>query len=458
MLFISTTDSEFDILFPKLCARIVQDESEVEKRVRSILVNIRERGDQALLDYTRKFDGWSPQSPESIVMTKSEINQAEKFITKEERKAIEFSAERIFKYHKTTFPGNVIYKERGIKIQRKVIPLDRVGIYCPGGKAGYPSTVLMTAIPALVAGVKEISMATPAPGGKLNPYTIFAAKVVGIETIYKIGGAQAIFSLAYGTGVVKPVDKIVGPGNIYVATAKRLVQGSVGVDLIAGPSELVVICDGSVNPIIPAVDIIAQAEHDERAFCVVVSNLESYLVQVKNLIHAIMKTMPRREIIEEAFRTNSYLIHTRSLEESIDVTNRLAPEHVGILTKNSFSVANKIRNAGTVFVGVNSPPAVGDYLAGPSHVLPTGGTARFTNGLSVEDFVKKTNIIFFTKRRMVEVSEHTIKLAEMEGLFGHAHSVRTRINSIKSLDYVLQMLDESPNQEKRKEQNGRRKK
>lgn len=442
MFFISTTDSEFDTFFPKICARLAQDESEVEKKVRSILVDIRERGDEALLEYTRKFDGWNPLSPESIVMKKSEIDEAEKYIDKEERGAIEFSFNRIYKYHKTTFPGNVIYKERGVKIQRKVIPLDSVGIYCPGGKAGYPSTVLMTAIPAIVAGVKKLSITTPAPGGKLNPYTIFAAKVVGIDKIYKIGGAQAIFSLAFGTQTVERVDKVVGPGNIYVATAKKLVQGSVGIDTIAGPSELVIICDGSVNPIVPAIDIIAQAEHDERAFCVVISDIESYLVQVKNLVHTIMKYMPRRDIIEEAFRSNSYLIHTRSLDESIDIANRLAPEHLGILTRSPFYVANKIKNAGTVFVGVNSPPAVGDYLAGPSHVLPTGGTARFASGLSVEDFVKKTNIIFFTKRRMIEVSEHTIRFAELEGLFGHARSVKLRLDSIKSIDYVLKMFDE----------------
>lgn len=449
MLFISTTDSDFDKLFPKICARIPQIESEVERKVRRILVDIRERGNEALLEYTRKFDGWNPQSPKSIVMTKSEINKAEKYITKEERKSIEFAAKRIYKYHKTTFPGNIIYKERGVKIQRKVIPLDSVGIYCPGGKAGYPSTVLMTAIPAIIAGVKRICMVTPAPGGKLNPYTIFAAKLLGINEIYKIGGAQAIFALAYGTQTIKPVDKIVGPGNIYVATAKRIVQGSVGVDLIAGPSELVVICDGSVNPIIPAVDVIAQAEHDERAFCAVISHIESYLNQVKNLIHTIMKQTPRRDIIEEAFKTNSYLIHTRNLEESIDIANRLAPEHVGILTKNPFSVAKKIRNAGTIFVGVNSPPVVGDYLAGPSHVLPTGGTARFTSGLSVDDFVKKTNIIFFTRRRMLEVSEHTIKLAEIEGLFGHALSVRKRIESIKSLDYVIEIMEQDKRRKKK---------
>lgn len=442
MLFISTTDPEFDVFFPKICARIARDESEVEKKVRNMLVDIRERGDEAILEYTRKFDGWNPLSPESVVMKKAEIDEAEKYITKEERKSIEFSFNRIYKYHKSTFPGNVIYRERGVRIQRKVIPLDSVGIYCPGGKAGYPSTVLMTAVPAIVAGVKNIIVATPAPGGKLNPYTIFAAKVAGIEKIYKIGGAQAIFAFAFGSQTFEKVDKIVGPGNIYVATAKKLVQGSVGIDTIAGPSELVVICDGSVNPIVPAIDVIAQAEHDERAFCVIISNIESYLIQVKNLIHTIMKYMPRREIIEEAFRSNSYLIHTRSLDESIDIANRIAPEHLGILTKNPFSVANKIKNAGTVFIGVNSPPAVGDYLAGPSHVLPTGGTARFASGLSVEDFVKKTNIIFFTKRRMIEVSEHAIRLAEMEGLFGHSGSLKLRLNSIKSIDYVLKIFDE----------------
>lgn len=457
MLMVSTSDQEFDSLFPKIRARLGHDDGEIERKVRSILVDIRERADEALLDYTRKFDKWNPQSPESIVMTKREIDEAEKYLTKEERKSIEVAAERIYKYHKTTFPGNVIYKEggmkyreKGVRIQRKVIPLDSVGIYCPGGKAGYPSTVLMTAIPAIVAGVKRICMTTPAPQGKLNPYTIFTAKVVGIKDIYKVGGAQAIFALAYGTRTIKPVDKIVGPGNIYVATAKRLVQGSVGVDIIAGPSEIVALCDGSVNPIIPAVDVIAQAEHDEMAFCVVISHLESYLVQVKNLIHSIMKLMLRRDIIEESFRTNSYLIHTRNLDESIDIANQLAPEHISILTKNPFSVAKRIKNAGTVFVGVNSPPAVGDYIAGPSHVLPTGGTARFASGLSVEDFVKKTNIIFFTRRRMLEVSEHAIRLAEIEGLDGHAHSIRARIHSIKSVDYLIKIFEESSKDRKNK--------
>jgi len=443
MIIVSTKSEDFEGVFKRILARNISPDSTIEDRVRKIIIDVRERKDKALIDYTRKFDGWNPVSPEKLVMTKKEIEEAEKYITREDRKAIEKSAERIENYHKSTFPGNVIYKERGAKIERVVIPLELVGLYCPGGKAGYPSTVLMSAIPAKVAGVKKIYLATPAVQGKINPYTIFAAKVVGVDAIFKIGGAQAIAAFAFGTDVVPSVDKIAGPGNIYVATAKRLVQGSVGVDLIAGPSELVTICDGSVHPLIPAIDIIAQAEHDERALCVAISHVGPYLHQIKNIVYFLMKVMPRRDIIEEAFRSQSVLIETRSLEESIDLVNRIAPEHVGVLTKNAMKVAREISNAGTVFVGANSPPAVGDYIAGPSHVLPTGGTARFASGLSVEDFVKKTNIIFFTRRRMVEISEHAIRLANMEGLFGHAFSIEKRLQrTIKSLDYILKMYDE----------------
>ncbi|GBD04217.1 Histidinol dehydrogenase [bacterium HR19] len=448
MIIISTRDDSFPEVFTRILRRNISPDSSVEDRVRKIIIDIRERKDEALLEYTKKFDGWNPQSPEDLIMTKKEIAEAEKYISKEDKKAIEIAAKRIEKYHKTTFPGNIIYRERGAKIERIVIPLESVGIYCPGGKAGYPSTVLMTAIPAIVAGVKNIYLATPAVQGKINPYTVFTANVLGIDKIFKIGGAQAIAALAFGTKIVPPVDKIAGPGNIYVATAKRLVQGACGIDIIAGPSELVAICDGSVYPLIPAIDIIAQAEHDERAMCVVVCHIEPYLNQVKNMIYFLMKIMPRRDIIEEAFRSQSALIVTRNLEESIEIVNRIAPEHVGVLTKNPIEVARKIKNAGTIFVGKNSPPAIGDYIAGPSHVLPTGGTARFASGLSVDDFVKRTNIIFFTKRRMIEISEHAVRLAKMEGLFGHAFSIEKRyMTSIKSLDYVLNMYEnETKNQ------------
>ncbi len=442
MIIINTRDEDFEVIFKRILRRDINFESTIENRVRRIIIDVREMGDKALIEYTRKFDGWYPRSPDALEMKKDEIDKAEKYIDKEDRKAIEIAAKRIERYHKTTFPGNIIYREKGTRIERIVIPLDSVGVYCPGGKAGYPSTILMTVIPARVAGVKNVYVATPAPQGKMNPYTIFAAKVAGVDKIFKIGGAQAIAAFAFGTETVSAVDKIAGPGNIYVATAKRLVQGSVGIDIIAGPSELVALCDGSVHPIIPAVDIIAQAEHDERAFCVVVCHIEPYLHQVKNIIYFLMNIMPRKDIIKEAFRSQSALILTKDIEESIDIVNKIAPEHVSILTKDGMHVARKIKNAGTIFVGKNSPPAVGDYLAGPSHVLPTGGTARFSSGLSVEDFVRKTNIIFFTRRRMIEVSEHTIKLAKIEGLFGHAFSVEKRLDSIKSLDYIIKMHEE----------------
>jgi len=443
MIIVSTESEEFDKIFSRIVARNIFPDSSIEARVRKIIIDVREKGDQALLFYTRKFDGWNPPSPEHLVMSKKEIDESEKYISKEDRKAIEFAAKRIEKYHKTTFPGNVIYRENGARIEKIAVPLDSVGIYCPGGKAGYPSTVLMTAIPARVAGVKNIYLSTPAVSGKLNPYTIFAAKIVGVDGIFKVGGAQAISAFAFGTETIPTVDKIVGPGNIYVATAKRLVQGSVGIDLIAGPSELVEICDGSVHPLIPAVDIIAQAEHDERALCVVLSPLESYLNQVKNIVYFLMKIMPRREIIEEAFRTQSALIKTRNIEEAIELTNKIAPEHVGVLTKNPMEVARKIKNAGTIYIGKDTPPAIGDYIAGPSHVLPTGGTARFASGLSVDDFVKKTNIIFFTKRRTIQVAKYAIKIADMEGLFGHAFSIERRLDSkIKSIDYIIKMYEE----------------
>ena len=285
----------------------------------------------------------------------------------------------------------------------------------------------MTAVPALVAGVKEIYLTTPAPENTLNPYVVFAAKVAGVKKIFKVGGAQAIAAFAYGTQTIPQVDKIAGPGNIYVALAKEMVRRSVGIDLIAGPSEIVTICDGSVHPILAALDLVAQAEHDERALCIAISHIEPYLHQVKNAALYIAKLMPRRDIILEAFRSFGFLIVTRSLEESVELVNRIAPEHVEVLTKFPDKVARKIKKAGTIFLGPNSPQAIGDYIAGPSHVLPTGGTAKFFSGLSVMDFLRSQNVIFFTKKRMVELAPHAIVLARIEGLMAHAYSLEKRL-------------------------------
>lgn len=428
MKIIRQWDPEFDNEFQQLINRNLWWDSSVEKVVQKIVNDVSEKGDVALFAYTEKYDKVRINT-KNILVKKSEIKSAYKYLLKEEISALKFMAKRIERFHKKEIPKSWFYKEGGVRLGKVVLPLDRVGLYVPGGKAAYPSTVLMNAIPAIVAGVREIIIATPATDGRVNPFVLVAADILGIDKIYKIGGAQAIAAMAFGTESVPKVDKIVGPGNIYVATAKRMVYSQVGVDFIAGPTELLVIADGTTHPSFVAADLLSQAEHDERAVPVMITTSEGYANQVKNYIIDFLEEMDRREIAEVSIKNNGVIVVTKTINEAIELANTFAPEHLEICCKNNERILAQIRNAGSIFLGSYTPEAVGDYIAGPNHVLPTSRSARFASPLGVEDFLKKSNVIFFTKRKLRLYRKKIDTIAKMEGLSGHAFSVDLRVKN-----------------------------
>lgn len=430
MKIIRTWDNDFEEEFQSILNRNLWWDRSVEKIVQKIISDVSSKGDSALFAYTLKYDKIKI-NPDNITVKKSEIQKAYKYVLKEEISALKFAARRIKKFHRIGIPKTWFYKENGVRLGKVVQPLERVGLYVPGGKAAYPSTVLMNAIPAIVAGVNEIIITTPVSDGQVNPFVLVAADILGIKKIYKIGGAQAIAAMAYGTESVPKVDKIVGPGNIYVATAKRMVYSQVGIDFIAGPTELLVIADGNTHPAFVASDLLSQAEHDERAVPVMITTSQGYGNQVKNYITEFLEIMDRREIAEVSIRNNGVIIVAKNISEAIEIANIFAPEHLEICCKNSDKIVSQIRNAGSIFVGSYTPEAVGDYIAGPNHVLPTAGTARFTSPLGVEDFLKKSNVIFFTKRKLLQYRKKINIISKIEKLQGHALSVNLRAEETK---------------------------
>ncbi len=429
MKIIRTWDKNFEEEFQSIINRNLWWDRSVEKVVQRIISDVSSKGDSALFAYTEKYDKVKINA-RNVVVKKSEIQRAYRYVLKEEVSALKFAARRIKRFHMQEIPRSWFYKEEGIRLGKVVQPIERVGLYVPGGKAAYPSTVLMNAIPAIVAGVREIIITTPVSDGGLNPFVLVAADILGIHRIYKVGGAQAIAAMAYGTESVPKVDKIVGPGNIYVATAKRIVYSQVGVDFIAGPTELLIIADSSTHPAFVASDLLSQAEHDERAVPVLITTSQGYGNQVKNYITDFLGVMDRREIAEVSIRNNGVIIITKNINEAIDLANNFAPEHLEICCRNNDKILPHIRNAGSIFVGSYTPEAVGDYIAGPNHVLPTARTARFTSPLGVEDFLKKSNVIFFTKRKLMQYRKRVNTIAKMERLSGHAFSVDIRIENI----------------------------
>lgn len=434
MFMLRTTSEDFEAIFPKIVSRMSFDfDDSVERRCDKIIKRVREGGDKALMELTKRYDGWKPRNPNDLVVSDKEIKKAMKSVSKEDKKAIKVAAERIEKFHKRIFPGNVIVRNGGAVLKKVFVPLDSVGIYSPAGKAAYPSSVLMCAIPAKIAGVKNVYLASPASRGNLNPHIIYAAHISGVRRIFKVGGAQAIAALAFGTDTIPKVDKIVGPGNIFVATAKRKIQGIVGTDIIAGPSEIVIVSDGTGSPEWIALDLLAQAEHDEQALPILICHNEGFAVRMKNALITLVERLPRKEIARTALKNNGVIIVTRDLDESLELANKIAPEHLELVLKNPKAHIRKIKNAGTILV--NTPEAIGDYIAGPSHVLPTGGTARFSSGLSIDDFLKKTNVIFFTKRRLVEIGPYAMRLAYIEGLEGHLLSIAERLKDEQKVRY-----------------------
>ncbi len=400
----------------------------IEQTVQEILADVCERGDVALCEYTERFDRLKLEAG-TLEVSETEIEQALAAVDSDTLATLQLAADRIAAFHhkqkEETWLSN---DEADIQLGQMVTPLDRVGIYVPGGKAAYPSSVLMNAVPAKVAGVGEIIMTVPMPDGVINPYVLAAAHIAGVDRIFKIGGAQAVAALAYGTETVPKVDKITGPGNIYVATAKRLVFGTVDIDMIAGPSEILVINDGSGNPAHLAADLLSQAEHDELAASILITTDEAFGRQVAEELESQLEKLSRAAIARQSIDNFGMIILARDLLEAAAFSNRIAPEHLELAVAEPFELLAQIRHAGAVFLGHHTPEAAGDYLAGPNHTLPTGGTARFFSPLGTGDFVKKSSLISFSAEGLNRLGGSIIKIAELEGLEAHAKSVSIRLD------------------------------
>ena len=415
-----------NILLKELKDREEEVKEEVLGSVSNIIEDVRKNGDKALKAYTEKFDRVVLDDFEVSI---EELDECFIKIEKNFIENLEEAKENIEYYHNAQKSrGFILNKDNGIFLGQRVIPLDSVGVYVPGGTAAYPSSVLMNVIPAKVAGVKEIIMITPPnKEGKLNPYIGVAAKIAGVSKIYKLGGAQGIAALANGTESIPKVDKIVGPGNIFVATAKRLVFGKVDIDMIAGPSEILVIADKNANAKYIAADLMSQAEHDRLASSILVTTSKKLYEEVEKELEAQIKDLDRKEIIEEALKNYGKAIICNSIEECIEVSNRFAPEHLELMAENPMELLGKVRHAGSVFLGNNTPEPVGDYFGGTNHVLPTNGTARFYSALSVESFIKKSSFLYYSEEAIQKYGEKIINIANKEGLTAHANSVKVRV-------------------------------
>ena len=416
----------FDSVAPQdILNRDIRAEADVEAAVDAIIADVRARGDDALRDYARKFDH---AELGSLLVSKQEIEEAFAAVGEEFVTTLRMAADNIRRFHEHQVHKDFVVNDTpGVVLGQKYTPIERAGVYVPGGTAAYPSTVLMDVIPARVAGVREIVMTTPAgPDGKVNANILAAAAVAGIDKIVKSGGAQAVAALAYGTQSVPAVDKIVGPGNIYVATAKRKVFGKVGIDMIAGPSEILVLADGGCDPAWVAADLLSQAEHDRLATPVLVTDSPDLAKAVQAELEAQIPALPRAAIARESVDANGKIVVTDTLEKAIEAVNLIAPEHLEICTADPFALLGRIQNAGSIFLGRHVPEALGDYFAGPNHTLPTSGTARFSSPLGVDDFVKKSSFIYYTPDALGAVADRIADFAEREGLHAHARSVTIR--------------------------------
>ena len=415
----------------QLVAFSESEDFEVTSRVVSIIRDIREKGDEALLELTARFDRFEARTGVDLELSADQLQTAWKGLSSEVAEALKRAADRIHDYALHQKIESWQFKEAdGTVLGQQVSPLDRVGIYVPGGKAAYPSSVLMNAIPAKVAGVTDIVMVTPTPGGELNPLVLAAAHLAGVDRVFRIGGAQAVAALAYGTQTVPRVDKIVGPGNIYVATAKKLVFGQVGIDMVAGPSEILVICDGQTDPDWIAMDLFSQAEHDEDAQAILISQDSSFLNAVEASIQRLLPQMERHTVIEASLKGRGGFILVPHLEAAAEVANQIAPEHLELSVKDPEALVANIRNAGAIFMGRYTAEALGDYCAGPNHVLPTSGTARFSSPLGVYDFQKRSSLIFCSQEGSKRLGQTASILAHGEGLQAHALSAEYRVKSL----------------------------
>ena len=425
MRVIESTDKDFPALLSSITGRGEEDTGRVEASVKAVIDAVRKRGDRALSEYTKKFDGVDLSGRYEVAP--KEIDRAAAALPKKDLRLLELAASRIESFHKKQLQNSWFTTDsNGTTLGVKVTPLQRAGIYVPGGKAAYPSTVLMNAIPAKVAGVDEVVMATPPGKDGVNPYVLGAAKVAGVDRVFRIGGAQAVAALAYGTKTVPRVDKITGPGNIYVATAKRLVFGAVDIDMIAGPSEILIINDGTGDPAWIAMDLLSQAEHDELASSILITTSAKMARSVSAAVEREMKKLKRRAIAGVSIKNYGAIIIARDLTEAATISNRIAPEHLELFVEKPFDLLGEIKNAGAVFMGYHTPEAAGDYLAGPNHTLPTGGTARFSSPLGVEDFIKRTSVISFSGRSIAALGPEVKRFADLEGLEAHGKSAGVR--------------------------------
>ncbi|MCU0555230.1 MAG: histidinol dehydrogenase [Syntrophales bacterium] len=431
MKIVRTSDKGFDQEFKRIVNRGKSFDPAFEKKVAAILQAVEKRGDRALFAFTKRFDGVA-LTAKTVEVSPAEIREALKKTEKKELAVLKLAAKRIESYHRRQSVASWSYQEEGAELGQKIVPLTRVGIYAPGGLAAYPSTVLMAAIPARIAGVDEIVMTTPVGRGGLNPIIVAAAQIAGVDRIFKVGGAQAVAAMAYGTESIPAVDKIVGPGNAWVATAKKLVFGRTGIDMIAGPSEILIIADGSADPAVAAADLLSQAEHDELASSVLLTPDEGLAKRVSGEVKAQLKQLSRESIAVKAIRDYGLIVVTSDLAEAADVANRFAPEHLELLVKNPKALLANIRNAGAVFLGHHTPEALGDYLAGPNHILPTGGTARFSSPLGVYDFVKRMSVLNFDGKALAKYGKPAAEFAAIEGLDAHGKSILARLRPKKS--------------------------
>jgi len=433
-LRLNTADAGFEAAFAQRLHWSADTDAAIEQRVADILADVQKRGDAAVLDYTQRFDGVQAGDVKALEISQAELQSALDSLLAVQREALQAAAKRVRQYHeaqKKASGESWSYRdEDGTLLGQKVTPLDRVGIYVPGGKAAYPSSVLMNAIPAHVAGVQEIIMVVPTPAGVRNPLVLAAACVAGVSRAFTVGGAQAVAALAYGTATIPKVDKITGPGNAYVASAKKRVFGTVGIDMIAGPSEILVLADGSTPAEWVAMDLFSQAEHDELAQSILLCPDAAYIDAVQAAIDRLLPTMPRREIIAKSLHDRGALILTRNMEEACAISNRIAPEHLEVSSNDPHRWEPLLRHAGAIFLGAYTSESLGDYCAGPNHVLPTSGTARFSSPLGVYDFQKRSSLIEVSEAGAQPLGRIAAELAYGEGLQGHARAAEMRLNPV----------------------------
>lgn len=428
MKIINTKDANFKAEFESILARAKSDIKGVSSIVSNIIDEIVNEGNVALKRHIEKFDKWEVKSDEELLVSQDDMEKAYLNIDEKLRLALHTAFNRIKAYHEKQLPKSWIdFESNGTILGQKVTPVDRAGLYIPGGKAAYPSSLLMNAIPALVAGVKEIVVCTPTPNNEVNELLLAACHLCKVSKVYKVGGASAIAAMAYGTQTISKVDVITGPGNIFVATAKKLVFGEVNIDMIAGPSEIGILADETAKPHYLAIDLLSQAEHDEMASSIMITTCDEVANLTSNEVEEYLKTLSRETIARKSIDERGAIIVTSNMEEAIELMNEIAPEHLEVMTKNPFELLPFIKHAGAIFLGENTPEPIGDYIAGPNHTLPTGSTAKFYSPLNVENFMKKSSIINFSKNAINELGEACAILADTEGLTAHAKSVRVRL-------------------------------